>query len=44
MSIWNSVQWHGKGIKLKLAQDGTNEFENDGTGIPTKNSGKRGSE
>ena len=44
MSVWNSTQWHGKRIKLKLSPDGTNEFEGDGTGIPTKNSGKRGSE
>ena len=44
MSVWHSVQWHGKRIKLELAQNGTNEFECDGTGVPTKNSGKRGSE
>lgn len=44
MSIWRSVQWFGKRINLSLAKDGINEFEADGTGIPTKNSGKRGSE
>ncbi len=44
MSIWNSVKWYAKTIKLKLSTDGTNEFEADGTGIPTRNSGKRGSE
>ena len=44
MSIWRSVQWLGKRINLPLAKDGINEFEADGTGVPTKNSGKRGSE
>jgi len=44
MSIWRSVQWLGKRINLSLANDGINEFEADGTGISTKNSGKRGSE
>jgi len=44
MSVWRSVQWSAKKIKLKLHKDGTNEFEGDGTGIPTKKSGKRGSE
>jgi hypothetical protein len=44
MTIWRSVQWFGKRINLSLAKDGTNEFEADGTGVPTKNSGKRGSE
>ena len=44
MSIWRSVQWLGKRINLSLAEDGINELEADGTGIPTKNSGKRGSE
>ena len=44
MSVWNSVQWSAKRIKLKLSSDGTNEFEADATGIPTKDSGKRGSE
>ncbi|MEA3445957.1 MAG: hypothetical protein U9R19_14655 [Bacteroidota bacterium] len=44
MSIWHSVQWLGKRINLSLAKDGINEFEADGTGIPTRNSGKRGSE
>ncbi len=34
----------GKRIKLSLAEDGINEFEADGTGVPTKNRGKRGSE
>ena len=33
-----------KKINLKLSPIGTNEFECDGTGIPTKKSGKRGSE
>ncbi len=44
MSVWHSVQWSAKRINLCLASDGTNEFEADGTGIPTKDSGKRGSE
>jgi len=43
-SVWNSVKFAAGKIKLELAPDGTNEFEADGTGIPTKNSGKRGSE
>lgn len=43
-SVWNSVKWYARKIQLKLSDDGTNEFEADGTGIPTKNSGKRGSE
>jgi hypothetical protein len=44
MSVWNSVQWYGKQIKLKLSTEETNEFEADGTGIPTHKTGKRGSE
>ena len=44
MSVWNSAGWYAKKIKLKLSPEGTNEFEADGTGIPTKDSGKRGSE
>lgn len=44
MSVWHSAEWYAKKIKLKLSPDGTNEFEGDGTGIPTKGSGKRGSE
>ena len=44
MSVWNSAQWYGERTILKLSPDGTNEFEGDGTGIPTKDSGKRGSE
>ena len=44
MSVWHSAQWYAQRIKLKLSPDGTNEFEADGTGIPTKGSGKRGSE
>ena len=44
MSVWHSAQWYAKKIKLKLSPDGINEFEGDGTGIPTKGSGKRGSE
>jgi len=44
MSIYRSVQWLGRRIKLPLAKNGINELEADGTGIPTKNSGKRGSE
>lgn len=44
MSLWNSAQWYAKRINLELSPEGTNEFEGDGTGIPTKNSGKRGSE
>jgi len=43
-SVWNSAKWYAQKIQLKLSDDGTNEFEADGTGIPTKNSGKRGSE
>jgi hypothetical protein len=44
MSLWRSVQWFGSRIKLGLSKEGINEFEADGTGICTKNSGKRGSE
>jgi hypothetical protein len=44
MSIWRGVQWFGSQIKLNLAPCGINEFEADGTGISTRNSGKRGSE
>ncbi len=44
MSVWGSVQSYARKIDLNLSPDGTNEFEADGTGIPTKNSGKRGSE
>lgn len=44
MSIWRSVQWFGSQIKFKLHSGGINEFEADGTGISTRNSGKRGSE
>ena len=44
MSVWRSAQWYAKKINLKLSSIGTNEFECDGTGIPTKKSGKRGSE
>jgi len=44
MSLWNSVQFSAKRIKLILSKTGTNQFESDGTGIPTKGTGKRGSE
>lgn len=44
MSVWHSVQRFAKTISLELASDSTNEFEADATGIPTKDSGKRGSE
>jgi len=44
MSVWNSVQYCAENITLGLSEDGINEFEADGTGIPTKDSGKRGSE
>ncbi len=44
MSLWESVQSYANKIDLNLASDGTNEFEADGTGIPTKDRGKRGSE
>jgi hypothetical protein len=44
MSVWNSVQFYAEKIELKLSPDGTNEIEGDGTGVPTINSGKRGSE
>ena len=44
MSVWNSVQYYAKKIQLNLHEKGTNEYEADGTGIPTYKSGKRGSE
>ena len=44
MSVWASVQWYSQKIVLSLSENGINEFEADGTGIPTHNSGKRGSE
>jgi len=44
MSVWNSVQRSAKKIILELSPDGTNEFQADGTGIQTHNTGKRGSE
>ncbi len=44
MSMWHAVRWSAKQITLELSPYGTNEFEADGTGIPTINSGKRGSE
>jgi len=44
MSVWNSVKFAADKIKLSLSAVGTNEFEADATGIPTRNSGKRGSE
>ncbi len=44
MSVWRSVQWYANTIKFELSTEGTNEFEADGTGIPTKEGGKRGSE
>ena len=44
MSVWSFVQWYAKKISLNLSLEGTNEFEADGTGIPTKEGGKRGSE
>jgi len=44
MSLWNSVQYSAKKIQLNLSNTGTNEFEADGTGIPTNGTGKRGSE
>lgn len=43
-SAWASVQYAAQRIDLKLSDNGTNEFEADGTGIPTLDSGKRGSE
>ena len=44
-SMWKSVQWHAPRIKSGLNKnEGTNEFEADGTGISTKEGGKRGSE
>jgi len=43
-SVWRSVKWYARKIQLELSAEGTNEFEADGTGIPTKHSGKRGSE
>lgn len=44
MSIWSSVQSFGRKLTFNLHENGINEFEADGTGIPTKGSGKRGSE
>lgn len=44
MSVWQSVQWSASNIKLELHKDGTNELSGDGTGVPTKEGGKRGSE
>ncbi len=44
MSVWKSVQRSAKKIVLDLSPDGTNEFQADGTGIQTHNTGKRGSE
>lgn len=43
-SLWRSAKWYANNIQLGLADDGLNEFEADGTGIPTVNTGKRGSE
>jgi len=44
MSVWQSIQWSAPKIQLELSPEGTNETLNDGTGIPTVDSGKRGSE
>ena len=44
MSVWRSVQWSAPKIKLGLSKDGTNETLHDATGVPTIDSGKRGSE
>ena len=44
MSLWHSVQRIGSQIKLRYRAEGINEFEADGTGVPTKERGKRGSE
>lgn len=44
MSLHRGVKWFANKIELGLSKDGTNEFLSDGTGIPTKDSGKRGSE
>jgi hypothetical protein len=44
MSVWRAVQWSAPKIKLELSETGTNETQCDGTGIPTVDSGKRGSE
>jgi len=44
MSIWRSVQIVASRLTLKEVQNGTNEYQADGTGIPTCGSGKRGSE
>lgn len=43
-TLWQSAKYYAKKIKLSLHADGINEYEADGTGIPTTNSGKRGSE
>jgi hypothetical protein len=44
MSLWRSVGYLSKNTKIKPCKDAKNEAEADGTGIPTRNSGKRGSE
>lgn len=44
MSIWRSVQIVASKLTLKEVKNGTNEYQADGTGIPTRGSGKRGSE
>ncbi len=44
MSVWTSTKSLSKKIKLDVLKNGTNEFETDGTGVPTLKSGKRGSE
>lgn len=44
-SSWSAVKWHASKIKSNLnMKEGTNEFQADGTGFPTKEGGKRGSE
>ncbi len=44
MTILRSVRDYANKLTFKLSKEGTNQFEADGTGIPTLKSGKRGSE
>lgn len=44
MSVWRAVQWSSPKIKLEPSDNGTDEVQADGTGIPTLKTGKRGSE
>ncbi len=44
MSIWRAVQEFGKKMKYSIDEQGEGIIEIDGTGIPTRNGNKRGSE